>query len=688
MPRRPLSKNFHNRAGNRYFTFLLLLIVSIGSQAWAAASQPQNVSAELKASAEDFYRLPRFSAASLSPSGQYLSARVMTGNKLGLLVQPLEGDGKPYLMDSGDNWTIRRTLWVSDHEILVGFYRPTSFGPSPVLVTRAMLLDMKTRKVRTLFRREEGYGFLQLQDQFLGRILDKPGSFLIEGTKGNNPKLPSVYVVSGAPSKLPSRALQNALQDVVSWEADALSNVRVGHGFTSDQERGVLKLKDAEGEWHDVSGLLEREAEVLALPTRDLNEYLLLMLPTGSSDDTNLRHVYSYDVSSGAEQLLYKANHSEVAYVLMDIKGENVVLVQYQDEALPPVIFHPLLKETYTALSTRFPDSWIGLQSVSDDLSRALFIVNSPTVPGVLYLYNDEARELKAISVQYPSLGASQLAEVYPISYPARDGETIPAYVTLPKGMPLETARELPFVLLPHGGPHARDFRRFDWFAQMLANAGYGVLQTNFRGSTGYGVAFERAGRQQWGQVMLDDITDATRWLIEEKIAAADQICILGEAFGGYAALMSAVKTPELYRCAASLNGVSDLFSLVAEGRKYVGGFYFRRHVGRLWHRQHLLESSPRPRADEVQVPILLVVAEKNRTVNPLHTRRMFKALQKAKKEVELIELPEGDHYLSRQDNRQTFAEALLAFLRRHIGDQRHWEKAGAGVGTRPSSGG
>ena len=554
-----------------------------------AGSDPEASGTKPPASA--FYRLPQFAHPQLSPSGKYLSARVVTNGKLGLLVKPLQGDEEPYLLDSGERWTIRNTLWVSDHEILVGFSRPLSFDVTAVLVTRTMRLNMKTRKARTLFQRETGAGFLQMQNRFLGRIPDQEGAFLLEGTKGSNPKNTSVYAVTGAPSKLPGRPVQTTQKDVFNWQADRLGNVRVGHGFTSDQQRGVLKLKDAQGTWHDVSALIDREARVLALPTRDLNVYLVLMLPKDPADGSGLRHVYEYNVSSGAEELAYAANHSEVAAVLMDLKGEDVILVQYQDEALPPVIFHPLLKEIYAALGARFPDAWIGLYDVSDDLSRALFVVNSPKVPGALYLYNAEERDLKGVSIQYPGLSAAELAEVYPIAYPARDGLEIPAYLTLPNGMSPESARELPFVVLPNADPHARDFRQFHWQAQMLANEGYGVLQMNFRGSTGYGVSFERAGRQQWGQVMLDDITDGAQWLIKEKIAAADRICILGEGFGGYAALMSAVKTPDLYRCAASLNGISDLHSLVAQGRKYVGGFYFRRHIGRLWWRQHLLEN-------------------------------------------------------------------------------------------------
>ena len=183
--------------------------------------------------------------------------------------------------------------------------------------------------------------------------------------------------------------MQKVRKDVVGWRADRLGNVRVGYGFTADQESGVLKLKDAQGTWHDTSELLDRAAEVLAIPTRDLNAYLILMLPnsqdSGGENNRGLRHLYEYDVSTGLEKLVYPANHSEVANISMDLRGEDVALVHYQDESLPPLIFDPLLKKLFAALGALFPDAWVSLAGVSDDLSRALFIVNSPTVPGVLY---------------------------------------------------------------------------------------------------------------------------------------------------------------------------------------------------------------------------------------------------------------------------------------------------------------
>ena len=637
-----------------------------------AGSAPEASGTKPPASA--FYRLPQFAQPRLSPSGKYMSARVRINDKLGLLVKPLEGDEESFLLDSGDLWTIRKTLWISDHEISVGSSRATVLGGTPITITRAVVLNMENRKVRALFRRAKGRGFLQLQDRFLGRIPDRKGAFLIEGTKGGSAKSPSVYAVKGSPSKLPSRPVQKARKDVVGWRADRLGNVRVGYGFTADQESGVLKLKDAQGTWHDTSELLDRAAEVLAIPTRDLNAYLILMLPSsqdsGGENIRGLRHVYEYDVSTGLEKLVYPANHSEVANISMDLRGEDVALVHYQDESLPPLIFDPLLKKLFAALGAHFPDAWVSLAGVSDDLSRALFIVNSPTVPGVLYLYNAEARALNEISVQYPDLRPSDLAQVYSLQYSARDGLEIPAYLTLPNGMSPESARELPFVVLPHGGPHARDFRRFDWLAQMLANEGYGVLQMNFRGSTGYGADFEQAGRKQWATVMIDDITDGAKWLVDRGMANPERMCVVGASFGGYAAMMSVVKEPRLYECGVSLNGVSDLISLIKNVRRYIGGTYYTRHIGHLASDSDALrQGSPINGVKKVQVPLMLVHSDRDRVVPPRQTRKMAKALTRAQKSVQTLELPQGDHFLSRQDNRKAFSEALLSFLAEHLGE-------------------
>ena len=660
------------RASRRFCCYFFYLLVALTlTPILVNADKDVRQNAEpLPASA--FYRLPQYAHPQLSPSGRYLASRVVVSGKLGLLINALEGEEEPFLLDSGDRWKVRKTLWVSDHELLVSFARPLAYGVTPVVVSRTMLLDMQTRQARTLFKRDQQGGFRQIQDAILGRVHNKPGAYLIMGAKGNNPKLRGVYEVSGAPQRLPNSSVQAPQKDIFEWTADRLGNVRVGHGFTADQQQGVLKLKDAGGNWHDASPLLDREAKVLAAPTKDTSAYYVLMLPSSGADtktdNLGLRHVYQYDAATGEESVLFEANSSEVSHLLMNLKGEKIVMVRYQDESADPLIFDDELAEIYTTLKKQFPNAWVGLESVSDDLSRAVVSVSSPKIPGSLYIYNAEKRELAAFRQRYPGLAASQLAEVHEIAYPARDGLTIPAYLTLPHGLSPESADKLPFVVLPHGGPHARDFRRFDWMAQMLADEGYGVIQMNFRGSTGYGVAFEKAGRKQWGDVMLNDINDATRWLVDNALAEPSRICIVGEVFGGYAAMMSAVKHPDLYECAASLNGISDLYSAVAEGRRYVGGFYFRRHIGRLWEGKELDRNSPINKQMRKAVPLMLTASEQNRIVSPKQSRRMYNALKKSNNPVEFVELPQGDHFLSREENRQSFAQALLRFLDEHLG--------------------
>ena len=661
------------RASRRFCCYFFYLLVALTlTPILVNADKDVRQNAEpLPASA--FYRLPQYAHPQLSPSGRYLASRVVVSGKLGLLINALEGEEEPFLLDSGDRWKVRKTLWVSDHELLVSFARPLAYGVTPVVVSRTMLLDMQTRQARTLFKRDQQGGFRQIQDAILGRVHNKPGAYLIMGAKGNNPKLRGVYEVSGAPQRLPNSSVQAPQKDIFEWTADRLGNVRVGHGFTADQQQGVLKLKDAGGNWHDASLLLDREAKVLAAPTKDTSAYYVLMLPSSGADtktdNLGLRHVYQYDAATGEESVLFEANSSEVSHLLMDLKGEKIVMVRYQDESADPLIFDDELAEIYTTLKKQFPNAWVELESVSDDLSRAVVSVSSPKIPGSLYIYNAEKRELAAFRQRYPGLATSQLAEVHEVEYPARDGLTIPAYLTLPYGLSPESADKLPFVVLPHGGPHARDFRRFDWMAQMLAHEGYGVIQMNFRGSTGYGVAFEKAGRRQWGEAMVNDISDGARWLLKQGLADQERMCIVGASFGGYATLMGVVREPRLYKCGVSLNGVVDLPLFLKRKENFIGGRFYFRHIGQLWQdKPSLHRSSPSNSVKSIVAPLMIVASESDLVVLPRQSRRMYNALRKSNNPVEFVELPRGDHFLSREENRQSFAHALLRFLGEHLG--------------------
>ena len=190
-------------------------------------------------------------------------------------------------------------------------------------------------------------------------------------------------------------------------------------------------------------------------------------------------------------------------------------------------------------------------------------------------------------------------------------------------------------------------------------------LQMNFRGSTGYGQAFRDAGDKQWGQAMQDDIADGANWLIQQGYADKDKLAIMGGSYGGYAALMGAVKTPDLYQCAVSFAGVTDLPDFLREAKQFVNGKFATRHIGNLWKDGSMLSTnSPARRASDINIPVLLIHGEEDRVVDVNHSKKMRRALNGAKKDVTYIELPDGDHYLSLHPNRLTFFKQTEAFLK------------------------
>jgi dipeptidyl aminopeptidase/acylaminoacyl peptidase len=260
------------------------------------------------------------------------------------------------------------------------------------------------------------------------------------------------------------------------------------------------------------------------------------------------------------------------------------------------------------------------------------------------------------------------LGEVREFTYKARDGYEIPAFVTLPAGA---GDKQLPMVVLPHGGPESRDVRCFDWLAQFLASRGYAVLQPQFRGSTGYGEAHRKAGYRQWGRLMQDDVTDGVKALIEQGIADPKRVCIVGASYGGYAALAGAAFTPELYACAVSINGISNLSAMLNFEEAYAGKEsdsvrYWKDHIG-LKTSPEVLSRSPARAATNVRAAVLLLHGVNDSVVPIAQSREMASALKSLGKAHTLIELPGEDHWLSRSDSRTRVLTEMEAFLATHL---------------------
>jgi dipeptidyl aminopeptidase/acylaminoacyl peptidase len=279
--------------------------------------------------------------------------------------------------------------------------------------------------------------------------------------------------------------------------------------------------------------------------------------------------------------------------------------------------------------------------------------------PDQYYVLDINDKKLINVGSANPALEDVSLAPVKAVTIRAADGQVLPGYLTLPAG---SNGKNLPTVVFPHDGPYERTGWGFDPMVQFMASRGYAVVQVNFRGSTGYGEQWYKAGLRNWGTVMVDDINAATKWAIAEGVAQPGHICIAGWDFGGYAALMSAIREPALYRCAVSIAGISDLRAFAVEKKRFYGGLEWSDYaIGE--NNSGLVTGSPLRMPDKVSVPVLLVHGDRDVEVDVDHSHRMARALAREKKKFELVVIPDGNHSLSRYEWRETLLTKLEAFL-------------------------
>jgi dipeptidyl aminopeptidase/acylaminoacyl peptidase len=370
---------------------------------------------------------------------------------------------------------------------------------------------------------------------------------------------------------------------------------------------------------------------------------------------------------SGASTSLYKTGGSDV-FAVGDPWSHQIVGAAWTDDLPKRHYFDPQLQDVHGAVQSHFKDGYARLVSWSRDRTRFLVFGEHADDAGAYYIYEPAAQKFRSVGKVYPSLKSSvDLGDRRAIKFRARDGTSVPAYLTLPAGV---EHKALPLVLLVHGGPHARDTFTFNWWASFLASRGYAVLQVNFRGSTGYGYDWFNAGRGGWGSgVMQTDVEDGADALVKNGIVDASRICIMGGSYGGYAALAGATLTPGRYACAVSVNGLSDPEQRLIDATK----FNRRSMIAEWWRRsmgddvKQLRKVSPVEHVEQVRSPILLIHGDED-SVLPVEESRAYHAkLLRAGKQVRYVELKGDDHWLSSASTRTLMLREMETFLAAHL---------------------
>ncbi|MCH8684268.1 alpha/beta hydrolase family protein [Pedomonas mirosovicensis] len=635
----------------------MMLLGSVPPQAAVAANA--NSAQPALIPTEDFAQLPVISAPELSPSGTMLLGMVRRGSeepKETLGVIDLFGDQHQFFPVS-DGYEVAWYRWAGNGKVLISLGRNQKFRGNDIYVTRLVAFDLATRETKFVGKRTQGI----VGDDVL--YVDPDGKWLLLSIQKTLEDYPAVYRVDLETDDMELVVGQRA--GVWQWFADSAGVVRGGYSFTQQGYSLFYRSRDGDPLRRIDKVRYDGPASIIDgfVPVPDSDEGYVL-----SSEQTGRRAVYRFDFATlTLGERLFESPTNDISNISLAPDKKSLLAAYYTDERHRVEWFDPALKELQAALDKSVAPQRASIVSRSRDNTRLLVHVSSPDNPGNYYLFQMATATMNRVAAVNEKLRGKTLASPKPISYKARDGLEIHGYLTLPPG---REAKGLPLIIMPHGGPYGvRDNDAYDPDVQFLANRGYAVLQPNYRGSGGYGWAFEERGDGQWGRAMQDDLDDGMDWLVKEGIADPKRVCIVGASYGGYAALWGATRNPERYRCAASFAGVTD----IARQLRYSRDFFYSGTEARVWKERvrgdkdaDIDDFSPLRQIDRLQVPVFLAHGDDDQRVPPEQSILYARALEKAGKPHEFYLYKDEGHGFSHMSNRKAYFNQLEAFLRKH----------------------
>ncbi|GAB3357131.1 alpha/beta hydrolase family protein [Lysobacter tyrosinilyticus] len=652
----------------------LALILALGAGFTAVpATAAVNVGAYVKKDA--------FNDVQLSPNGDYYAATVKLEDRTALVVIRRADNKLTANIGAGKNTVVDDFWWVSPERVVASIAEKFGALDRPQATGELYAVNADGSHTENLV----GY-----------RVQGRAGSHI----QPKKEEAVSAFVVDDLPSDDKNIIIQvwpwgddpytrAEKMDVYTGRRALLARAPVRRADFTTDNKGVVRFAHGAGA-DNVSKLYYRKGDGADWQLiNDEGTTGLVEHPIGFSADDKLAYfqaeqkagpdaIVSYDVESGKRTTVLRDDDADpariiyrngtripVGAVFMDGKPRTAFL----DDASPEA-------RTYRSLEAAFPGETVTITSQTADGKLVLFQVSSDRNPGDYYTYDLTTKKAAHQVSRRDWFDPAKMASMKPIQLKARDGLTLNGYLTLPTA---GGDKNLPLIVMPHGGPFGiQDVWGFDTEPQLLASAGYAVLQLNFRGSGGYGEAFESAGAKQWGGTMQDDVTDATRWAIQQGIADAGRICIYGASYGGYAALMGVAKEPTLYKCAAGYVGVYDLPTMHTHGdiqQRGSGETYLKEWIGA---RDELGAVSPNRMADRIKVPVFLAAGGEDERAPIEHSRKMEAALKAAGVPVETLYYDTEGHGFYLEAHQLEYYTRLLAFLGKHLGGQTAAAPTGA----------
>jgi len=647
----------------------LLIMAGTGFGAgWGSLAQAQTT--RPIAALESFARRPLMERVALSPDGRSIAAIVNNGSQSMLITRGFDGgEIQPVLSTDNLEFMFNWFRWVNNERLVISLRFPSQreaeyMGIVQTMETRLLAVNADGSQVINLIRqRSHNARALQWairQDRVVDWLPEDGKHILLNLPTSERDFNQSVYRVNVYDAE--RKFYGGTRDDAYDWTCDQEHRLRVAHCRDRQGVRSYW-ISDPEGKnWRTLSSFGPFAAHAVH--------------PMGFGRDPNLLYVTARHQGLQAVHLVdlrdpnleLKLKLADPRFdleggLIHDASGEAVGINVTRAGDSSSFYWDEGYKTWQKSLDEALPDRFNRILSVSRDQKRYIVDSELPGMPGQWYLGEQgEQGRLKLLAPRYPELQSLELGKKQSIQFKARDGLLLRGYLTLPTDH--VKGKLLPLVLFPHGGPQASDGPEFDEWAAFMADRGHAVLQINFRGSTGYGREFMEAGLRRWGLEMQDDLTDAVAEAVKIGIADPERVAIVGASYGGYAALMGAIKTPDLFRGAFAFAPITDLLDLTDAEGQFSNREMVRKQIGDAREdSERLKATSPRFHADKVKVPITLIHGTHDRQADHKHSVWMAAALKAAGKPHEFISLDRGDHQLSHYPYRLQLFTALENFL-------------------------
>ena len=619
----------------------------------AAQAQPAPI--------EAYAALPAIESVSVSPDGSTLAYIRRSPDGDTVVAQARTGEAL-VTIDISDR-VARGVFWASpDHVVIESTVQEKlAFTTSVQDYLQLDIVNVRTRRVaRALRSADHGILTASFGPATVGTYRGRPVMYLRTITVENNAYTYDVYRVDldDGRGRLHQTGAEDTSGYVIRPDGEILART------TYDRTSGLWRLLARRGgNWSELlsrRSLLDRPV-ILGFGRTD--ETVLL-----SEDREDGPVLVEISLADGSEVMQH--DNSGADSIVRDGAGHMVGIAR-QGLTRSYSLFDPAHQANWDRLVQGLAGRELFLTDGDDDLSVMVFRAEGAGEPGSTYLFDAERQSVNLIGRERPNLAATDVAEVSAVRYTAEDGLELMGYLTKPSG---REARNLPLIVLPHGGPAARDEAGFDWWAQALASRGYAVFQPQFRGSEGFGQSLMEAGYGEWGRKMQTDLSDGVRYLAGAGMVDPSRVCIVGASYGGYAALAGMTLDEGVYRCAVSVAGISDLSEFLAVERREGGRSRFNESL-RYWQRfmgvtsdsdPSLVERSPAQLVSQIEGPVLLIHGRADTVVPFEQSEIMERAMRRAGKDVELVALDGEDHYLTFPTTRLRMLTETIEFLEEH----------------------